>query len=204
MSVVIIDCGLGNLHSVVRGCRKAGHEPIVADNPAGVERADRLILPGVGAFGNAMTAITRRGLREPILEFVESGRPFLGICLGMQLLFESSEEFGKPEGLGILNGSVKRLICDDPVPHVGWNRIHFTEHDSKSLFAGIDEGSWMYFVHSFFVDDADRKYTTSVVNYGGIELSASICHENIHATQFHPEKSGLKGLETLSNFLNHD
>ncbi|MDF1813661.1 MAG: imidazole glycerol phosphate synthase subunit HisH [Verrucomicrobiales bacterium] len=201
MSTVIVDCGLGNLHSVVRGCRKCGQDPVVTSDAQLVESAERLILPGVGAFGKAMQSIDAGGLRKPILNYIASGRPFLGICLGLQLLFEQSEEFGTPKGLGVLQGTVKRFTCENPVPHVGWNRIRFVETDHLSLYSGIDSGEWVYFVHSFYVEDIGLKYTTTVAEYGGLEFTASICSGNVHATQFHPEKSGEVGLKFISNFL---
>ncbi len=206
--IAIVDYGMGNLRSVQKALQKLGYDAQITSDAETVLRADRLILPGVGAFGAAMENLRRAGLDRAIREFVETGRPFLGICLGLQLLFEVSEETrsAEPErGLGILRGKVVRFpegLTDGQgkplkVPHIGWNALHFTQRDA--LFEGIEEGSHVYFVHSYFPIPEAAGVVTAVSDYG-IPFCCAVRSGNVRAVQFHPEKSSAVGLRILRNF----
>lgn len=206
--IAIVDYGMGNLRSVQKALHKLGFEAKVTSDPHTVRRADKLILPGVGAFGAAMSNLRRAGLDAAIRDFIETGRPFLGICLGLQLLFDYSEETWTSEherGLGILRGRVMRFpeglsdAHDKPlkVPHIGWNALHFTRLDM--LFHGIEEGSHVYFVHSYFPEPEEQSVITAMSDYG-MPFCCAVQHANIWAVQFHPEKSGAVGLRILRNF----
>ena len=202
MVVVVVDYGLGNLRSVAGGIERVGGEPRVSSTPADLLKADRLILPGVGAFGDGMRNLRERGLIEPLTEAVVRRRtPILGICLGAQLLARESFEFGRHQGLGWIDGSVVRL--DDggdrlKIPHVGWNDIIRT--GESVLFDGIPAEALFYFVHSFHVQCRDPSLVTAWCDYGG-RFAAAFQSGNIYATQFHPEKSQRHGLALLKNFL---
>lgn len=202
----ILDFGLGNLFSVAQACRTAGIEGIITDEIDVLLAADALIVPGVGAFGDAIDAIRRKGLAEPIVEFADSGRPLLGICLGMQLLMTESHEFGRHRGLGIIPGQVVRFA--DPhnngralkVPHVGWCGIHYAvAWHGDSLLAGVHHGARMYFVHSFYCIPEDDAVTEATAEYGGISFCAGLRHGNVTGYQFHPERSGPVGLKVYRN-----
>lgn len=199
MRVVIVDYGMGNLKSVAKAVEFLGHEALVTGEPREVEGAEKLILPGVGSFPIAMDNLKRQGLVGPILEHIRKGKPFLGICLGLQLLFEWSEEAGGAEGLCVLKGKVVRLSVPLRVPHMGWNELHIKRSDCP-LLKGISEGDRVYFVHSFYAAPEDEAVVAATTDYG-IEFPAVIWHENVFATQFHPEKSGRVGLTMLRNFL---
>ena len=199
MRVVIVDYGMGNLRSVAKAVEFLGHEAVVTGDPREVARAEKLILPGVGSFPKAMENLRRQGLVGPILEHIHEGRPFLGICLGLQLLFEWSEEAGGAEGLGALKGRVVRLDVPLRVPHMGWNELHIKRPDCPFL-KGISDGDRVYFVHSFHAVPEDDSVVAATTDYG-IEFVAAVWHENVFATQFHPEKSGRVGLTILKNFL---
>ncbi|MDY0191556.1 MAG: imidazole glycerol phosphate synthase subunit HisH [Desulfuromonas sp.] len=202
--ITIIDYGMGNLRSVEKAFEKVGFAAQITDDPRRVATAERLVLPGVGAFCDCMSNLRTGGFIDPINEFVASGRPFLGICLGLQLLFSASEEFGSHEGLGIIPGTVKRFASDMPVastqtlkvPHMGWNQI---KHSDIPLFKGVKQGSYVYFVHSFYVQPDDSNVIAATTDYG-IDFCSAICRDNVMATQFHPEKSQLVGLSMLKNF----
>lgn len=209
--ITIIDYGMGNLRSVQKGFEKAGFSAQVTADPKVVANADRLVLPGVGAFRDCMTNLREGGFIEPIQQFVASQKPFLGICLGMQLLLSESEEFGQHLGLDIVPGKVKHFAEDMridehvdgisthetlKVPHMGWNSIQHSDHP---LFNGVEQGSYVYFVHSYYTQPDDEAVVAATTEYG-IEFCSAICHENVMATQFHPEKSQQVGLRMLKNF----
>ena len=201
MSVAIIDYGMGNLASVEKAIRFLGTRAAVTSDPRKVARAGALILPGVGAFGAAMGELRRRKLVEPILDSIGKGKPFLGLCLGLQLLFESSEESPGVRGLKVLRGKVRRFPRGPrlKVPHMGWNGIEIRR--PNPLLAGVPEGAFMYFVHSFFADPEDRSLTAARTSYGRPFPSVVWNGGSVWATQFHPEKSQRWGLRILRNFL---
>lgn len=193
--IVIVDYGMGNLRSVQKAFEYLNCEVKVSSNPREIELAPALVLPGVGAFKDCRENLERSNLVEPLLSFLNKGKPYLGICLGMQLLFSFSEE-GNVKGLSVLKGVVKRLPPKNKVPHMGWNNV-FYEKDSL-LFRGIKEGSSFYFVHSYYVEPAEN-LTTGYTEYG-FKIPAAVEKENIFGVQFHPEKSGKLGLKILENF----
>ncbi len=196
----MIDYGMGNLRSVVRAWQHVGADAYLVDSPVGVEGADALIFPGQGAIVDAMSLLRRTGFDGVIREWIAADRPFFGICLGFQALFEHSEEGDSP-GLGIFGGEVKRFTVKSPlkIPHMGWNAVSFAE--GAPLTQGLESGvSQFYFVHSYYVDPADRALTLFEADYGG-RFVAGIQRGNCFATQFHPEKSQAKGLQLYRNFL---
>ena len=196
---VIIDYGMGNLRSVEKALEVVGDKPLVSGDPETIRQAGRLILPGVGAFGDAMENLRRGGLDLAILEAVGEGRPLLGLCLGLQLLFSESEEFGCHKGLALISGQVRKFV--DPgvrVPHVGWNQIEIARVDP--LLAKTPEGSYFYFVHSFFVEPADQADALCWTDYGHRFCSVAR-RGNVWGAQFHPEKSQEAGKQFLRNFL---
>jgi glutamine amidotransferase len=195
--IAIVDYGLGNLGSVTKGFRHAGAETVLTSDPEVLARADALVLPGDGAFGATMTEIRGRGLDAPLREAAARGTPLLGICIGMQVLFEESEEHGRHEGLGLLPGRVRRLEGTLPVPHMGWNRLAFTR--AHPLFDGLLAGSYVYFVHSFFCD-APAEVTLATTDYGR-DFPAVVGRGSVLGVQFHPEKSQATGLSMLDNFV---
>ncbi len=197
--IAIIDYQMGNLRSVQKGFEKVGHEAVITSDHAVLERADKVVLPGVGAFGDAIAELKRRELVEPVRQAVNSGKPFLGICLGLQLLFDVSYEGGVHEGLGIMPGEVVRfdLQAEFKVPHIGWNQLNFRQ--PSPLIAGLDDGVYCYFVHSYHVVPKDREVIAAETDYGG-PFCSMIRRENLFATQFHPEKSQRDGLHMLANF----
>jgi glutamine amidotransferase len=196
---VIIDYGMGNLRSVEKAVEAAGGQPMISANRDVVRKAARLILPGVGAFGDAMENLRRTGLDSAILEAAGAGTPLLGLCLGLQLLFTDSEEFGRHEGLNLIPGNVKRFSNTGlRVPHVGWNQI---EGDQPNpLLQGIPEGTYFYFVHSFFVEPARQEDILRWTSYGRRFCSIA-CRDRVWGAQFHPEKSQDAGKRLLRNFL---
>lgn len=203
--VVVVDYGLGNLHSVARAVRAAGGEPDVSADPADVVGAPRVLLPGVGAFGDGMKGLRERGLVEPLRAYANSGRPLLGICLGMQLLLDRSAEFGDHAGLGLVPGTVERLPRggDDGVklPHVGWSAVRPSGSWSGTPLAGAAPGSEFYFVHSFAAVPADPAHRLADCAYGEGVFCAGLRRGAVVGVQFHPEKSGPAGLEVLRRFL---
>jgi len=205
--VTIVDYGMGNLRSVAKACEACGAQTSLATRPEQVAQAERLVLPGVGSFGDAMRALDRQGLVEPLRAYLDSGRPFLGICLGLHLLFESGDEGGGTEGLGLLKGRVVRFSEPAargaqaerlPIPHMGWNTVHFSQPDDP-LLAGIDDGAYLYFLHSYYVLPADAVALTETPYPENFCSSISV--GSIRATQFHPEKSQALGLRILRNYL---
>ncbi len=199
--ISIVDYRMGNLRSVQKALQKLGADAAIVRAPEEVDRAEKLILPGVGAFADAMKHLREQELVEPIHRFVASGRPFLGICLGLQLLFERSHEDGEHQGLGVLPGRVVRFEPADrqlKVPHMGWNQLQPTRTDNP-LLAGLRPGAHVYFVHSYYAEPADEADVATWTDYGG-PFCSSVWRENIWATQFHPEKSQAVGLRMLRNF----
>jgi glutamine amidotransferase len=197
--IAVLDYGAGNLLSVEKALRFIGCDPVVTADPGRLQSASAAILPGVGAFGDAMSCLRKSGLVRPVLDFIDSGRPFLGICLGLQLLFEGSEEAPDVPGLGALKGRIYQ-IPDTPglkIPHIGWNSLNIKDRDG--LFAGLEEHPYVYFVHSYYLKADDRDIVSSTAGYG-VTIDASIHRKNLFATQFHPEKSGKTGLNMLRNF----
>ena len=197
--IAILDYDAGNIKSVEKAFGILGEETILTRDFSVIEKADRLVLPGVGSFADAMEHLKKYELDKAIKDYVQSGKPFIGICLGLQLLFESSEESPGVEGLHLLDGVVKR-IPDAPglkVPHIGWNSLDFP-NDGR-LFKGIDEGSFVYFVHSYYLEAKDSSIVKATTDYG-CHIHASVEKDNIFACQFHPEKSSTVGLKILENF----
>ena len=211
-SVTVVDYGVGNLLSVRRAFEHLGARVTISADHWAMRDAERLVLPGVGAFGNCAEALGTRGLNEIVLNYVGTERPFLGICVGMQLLFTSSDEFGQHEGLNILAGSVTAIPGTDDrgrphkIPHIGWTALEVPDGCSHLLWQNgilrdIQPGTPVYFVHSFTASPVNSGVRLADAHYNGRLLSAAVCENNITATQFHPEKSGAAGLQILSNFL---
>jgi glutamine amidotransferase len=202
--IAIIDYGMGNLRSVQKGFEKIGAEAVITSNPQTVLEADKIVLPGVGAFRDCMHSLEQAGFVDPILRIINEGRPFLGICVGMQLLFTDSVEFGLYKGLNVIPGHVLRFPEDMTVaaeklkvPQMGWNQLRFKRR--PATFEGIADDSNVYFVHSYYVKPDNDEVIATTTDYG-FEFCSSIWKENIIATQFHPEKSQDVGLRILKNF----
>ena len=198
--IAIIDYDAGNILSVQKAIQSLGQECVLTRDADVIMQADKLILPGVGAFGDAMDRIRGYGLETVIKDFVNTGKPFLGICLGLQLIFEESEETPGVKGLGLLPGVIKRIPKGEyeKIPHMGWNSLDFPT--AGRLFAGLNEGVYVYFVHSYYLDAADKSDVVATTQYN-VTIDASVEHDNIFACQFHPEKSGSIGLKILANFI---
>lgn len=198
-SVAIIDYGMGNLRSAQKGLEKAGVDAFITSNPKEVDTADGVVLPGVGAFRDCMANLTQARLVDPVQNAIREGKPFLGICIGMQLLLSVSEEFGLHKGLDIVKGRVVRFpaIKNLKVPHMGWNRVH--EISGNPLFEGIPDGTFFYFVHSYFAVPEEKDTVAGWTDYG-TRFCSAICRGNLFATQFHPEKSDKWGIRVLRNF----
>ena len=202
MSVIaVVDYDMGNLHSVCKGLENVGAVPKITDSPAIIEQADAVVLPGVGSFDPAMQNLRSRNLIEPIKRAIASGKPFLGICLGLQILFESSEEGVEP-GLGVIAGKVRRFRSEPglTIPHMGWNQLEFTQQNLP-LWEKLPSDPWVYFVHSYYVDPVDWEVRSAIVTHGSQNVTAAIAKDNLIAVQFHPEKSSSTGLQMLSNFV---
>jgi len=197
--ISIIDYGMGNLRSVQKGFEKVGHEAVVTSDPARVAAAEKVVLPGVGAFEDAMTELRQRELLEPVLEAIRVDKPFLGICLGLQLLFDVGYEHGEHQGFGVLPGEVVRfeLPSEYSVPHMGWNQLQIVHR--PPILEGIEDGTHFYFVHSYYVAPKDDAVVATTTDYGG-DFCSMIWRGNLFATQFHPEKSQADGLKILKNF----
>jgi glutamine amidotransferase len=197
--IAIIDYQMGNLRSVQKALEKVGHAATITSEPEVLAKAEKIVLPGVGAFGDAMAELRRRHLVEPIREAIAAGKPFLGICLGLQLLFDVGYEGGEFEGLKVLRGKVVRfdLPHEFKVPHMGWNRGRIVRR--APLLADIEDGSYFYFVHSYYVVPEDSALVSIESDYGD-PFCAAIWRDNLFATQFHPEKSQATGLKMLQNF----
>ena len=202
--IVIIDYGMGNLRSVQKAFEKFCSNVVVSASINDILKADKIVLPGVGAFKTAMNELKKRGLIDPIKESIEKGRPFLGICLGLQLLFSESEEGGKIKGLDVIKGKVKRFKREDglKIPHMGWNRIEAKSKNGRAkIFDGVEDGSYMYFVHSYYVAPKDKDVILCETDYGRNFVSG-VHKDNVYGFQFHPEKSQSAGLKIVENFVN--
>ena len=198
MKIAIIDYGMGNLHSAAKALEKVGAQVTVTRDPELVRQADKVILPGVGAFGDCMKNLNERGLAPVIHEVIAAGKPFLGICVGLQLLFEGSEEDPGVAGLGIFKGMVRKIAAPGlKIPHMGWNNLEY--RTSSSLFQGLPPAAYVYFVHSFHAVPTDESCITAVTDYGG-QVTAAVGRGLVQAVQFHPEKSSAVGLKILANF----
>ena len=197
VQVAIIDYGVGNLRSVEKAFAATGCEAVVSGDEKVLRNAARLVLPGVGAFGACMKALSERGLDELVRERAREGTPLLGVCVGMQLLFETSDEFGSRTGLALLRGCVRRFSDELVVPHVGWNQVEQSE--TSSLFEGVASGSFFYFVHSYYCEPLNKSVIAGETEYG-INYASVVTHDNICGVQFHPEKSQASGLRLLKNF----
>ena len=195
---VVIDYGAGNLRSVAIALARLGLDPLVTSEPQAVRTADALILPGVGAAADTMSNLAQRRLVEPIREYIASGRPFLGICMGLQVLFSLSEEGGEHLCLDILPGRVRRLPDGLKVPHMGWNRVR--QRCPHPIFEGLADGALFYFVHSYYAQPEEPSVVIGETDYG-VTFPAVVAKDNIVATQFHPEKSAEPGLRFYENFL---
>lgn len=200
-AIAIVDYDMGNLHSVCKGLEQAGATPKITDSPNELLQADAIVLPGVGAFDPAVQHLRSRGLESPIKKAIASGKPFLGICLGLQILFESSEE-GKEPGLGIITGTVRRFVYEAgiTIPHMGWNQLELTQPEC-ALWQQLPSQAWAYFVHSYYVDPVNPEVRAATVTHGSQTVTAAIARDNLMAVQFHPEKSSSTGLKILSNFV---
>ena len=198
--IAIIDYDAGNIRSVEKALLLLGQEVKITSDAKEIQTADKVILPGVGAFGDAMENLKSRGLDTVIHQDVEQGTPFLGICLGLQLLFERSDEAPGVDGLGILKGEIVRIPAAEglKIPHMGWNSLHLS-HNGR-LFEGIKEGSYVYFVHSYYLKAQDEEIVKASTKYG-VNIHASVEKDNVFACQFHPEKSSEVGLQILKNFV---
>jgi len=201
--VAVLDYGIGNLHSVAKALRAVGTNPVLTSDPEGVRRADMLVVPGVGAFADCLGCLLKSELDQPVLEFIRSGRPFLGICVGMQMLFSESREFGTHKGLGVIEGTVDRLKEEDgvKVPHIGWNAIRPSRPWSGSFLEDCPPGEMLYFVHSFSATPAREQDRLADAGYGSNRICAAVQKDNVMGTQFHPEKSGPLGLKILERFV---
>ena len=196
-TVAVVDYQAGNLRSVQKALESLGGHPLITSDPGEVERADGLVFPGQGASDPAMRQLRARNLVGPIRDFIASGRPFLGVCLGLQLLLEGSDE-GEEPCLGAVPGRVRRLPAGVKIPHMGWNQVQF--HSEHPVLKGIPSGSHFYFVHSYYADPADRSLVAGTTTYN-IEFCSAVAWDNVLAVQFHPEKSGDVGLMVYRNFL---
>lgn len=207
--IAVVDYGLGNLRSVSKALERVGAKVLVTDDAAVISRARGIVLPGVGAFSVGMRNLRQRDLLGPLTDFISSGRPFLGICLGMQLLLSESEEHGITPGLGVVPGLVKRFPAQVKIPHMGWNELFLTGPGcresaaggslSPGLFSTLDKGAYFYFVHSYYVIPGDGDVVVATAHYG-IDFAAALNRGNVWGIQFHPEKSARTGLRFLSNF----
>ncbi|MEA5534248.1 imidazole glycerol phosphate synthase subunit HisH [Crocosphaera sp. XPORK-15E] len=199
--IAVIDYDMGNLHSACKGLEKAGITPKITDSPEDLANAKAIVLPGVGSFDPAVQHLRSRNLVEPIKAAIAEGKPFLGICLGLQILFDGSEE-GEEPGLGIIPGMVRRFHSepDLTIPHMGWNQLNLTQSDLR-IWQGLPSDPYVYFVHSYYVDPVDPQVRAAMVTHGSQTVTAAIAINNLMAVQFHPEKSSDNGLQILSNFV---
>lgn len=205
MKLVLIDYGIGNTQSLINAFRNIGLEDIIlTDNEQIIYESDLIILPGVGAYGNAMLELKKRGLDEIINNYSKFNKPIVGICLGMQLLFDNSQEFGNHKGLGLIEGEVVKFPTNitDKVPHVSWNNLKLNNKDNN-LYNNISKNDYFYFVHSFICLPKNSLEISTTTNYGGINFCSSVKKNNIYGYQFHPEKSSKKGLLILKNLVSH-
>ncbi|VEP14229.1 Imidazole glycerol phosphate synthase subunit HisH [Hyella patelloides LEGE 07179] len=201
VKIAVVDYGMGNLHSACKGLEKAGATPHITESPLEIAQADAVVLPGVGAFDPAMEHLRERNLEHPVKEAIASGKPFLGICVGFQMLFDSSEEGTQP-GLGVIPGKVKHFRSEPgiTIPHMGWNRLDLKQ-SNHPLWEHLSHNSYVYFVHSYYAELADSSVCAATVTHGTQIVTAAIAKDNLMAVQFHPEKSSDNGLQILSNFV---
>jgi len=199
--VAVIDYDMGNLHSACKGLEIAGATPVVTNNPQDLANADGIVLPGVGSFDPAMQKLRATNLEQSIHDAIASGKPFLGICLGMQILFESSEE-GQESGLGVIKGQVKRFNSEPnlTIPHMGWNQLDLTQACCP-LWQDLGDRPWMYFVHSYYTDPINPAVSAATTTHGSQKVTVAIARDNLMAVQFHPEKSSTTGIHLLTNFV---
>lgn len=197
--IAIIDYGAGNIQSVSKALAHIGCEAFITRDKDKILKADGAVLPGVGSFGDTMDTMTEYGIKDTVIEYAKSGKPFLGICLGLQLLFPKSEESPDAEGLGIFDGSITKIPSGEglKIPHIGWNSLDIKKNDG--LFKGIGKNPYVYFVHSYFLNASDKSIVSAQTEYG-VTIDAAVEQGNVYATQFHPEKSGETGLKILRNF----
>ncbi len=199
--IVLIDYGMGNLRSVGWALERIGGKVQITSDPKEIEKASALVLPGVGSFSQAMKNLRNMGILSSLVNGINDGKPFLGICLGLQLLFTESDEEGLHQGLDLLKGRVRRFEGDMKIPHMGWNQIKVKSQKSKiKILEGIPDGSYFYFVHSYYVEPEDKSIIVATTDYG-TEFVSLIHKANIYATQFHPEKSHYTGLQVMKNFV---
>ena len=196
-SIAIVDYQAGNLRSVQKALERFGARPSITDDPTKIERADGLVFPGQGASDSSMRQLRARDLVNPVKDFIASGKPFLGVCLGLQLMLEGSDEGTEP-CLGVLAGRVRRLPAGVKIPHMGWNEVAF--HREHPVLDGVPSGSLFYFVHSYYADPEDKGVLAGTTTYG-VEFCSAVAWDNVVAVQFHPEKSGAVGLRLYSNFV---
>lgn len=201
--LAVIDYDTGNLHSACKGLEFAGAAVTIVTSPADLDDADGLVLPGDGAFDPAMQELRSRGFEDPIRTAIRNGIPFLGICIGLQLLLEGSDE-GSEQGLGVIPGWVRRFQPESglTIPHMGWNQLHLTDPGSV-LWHGLSTSPWAYFVHSYYADTPDPSWQAAMVTHGHQTVVAALAKDHVMATQFHPEKSGSYGLQMLKNFVDY-
>lgn len=198
--VVIVDYGAGNLRSVARAIAHQGYDPLVSCDTRAVTRAEAVVLPGVGAAADTMRNLHQGGLVDPLREYIASGRPFLGVCMGQQALLTLSEEGGEHPCLDVIPGRVRRLPSGLKVPHMGWNQVR--QCSAHPVYEGIPDGAYFYFVHSYYPDPEDRAVVIGETEYG-VTFASVLARDNVVATQFHPEKSGELGLRFYRNFLQY-
>ena len=198
--IIIVDYGMGNLKNVYNALKYLNIPSKISNEISEIRSADQLILPGVGAFNKAMYNLNNTGLSDVIKDKVNSGTPLLGICLGMQMIFKKGYENGICDGLGFIDGEVKLLAPTEKVkiPHIGWNRLEYS--NKNDLIKGLEENSFVYYVHSYVATNVKDKNLIGFSNYGGIKIPSIVCNDNVYGTQFHPEKSGETGLRILKNF----
>lgn len=197
--IAIIDYGAGNIQSVNKALAHIGCEAFITRDKDKILKADGAVLPGVGSFGDTMDTMIEYGIKDTVIEYTKSGKPFLGICLGLQLLFHKSEESPDAKGLGIFDGSITKIPSGEglKIPHIGWNSLDIKKSDG--LFKGIGKNPYVYFVHSYFLNASDKSIVSAQTEYG-VTIDAAVEKGNVYATQFHPEKSGETGLKILRNF----
>jgi imidazole glycerol-phosphate synthase subunit HisH len=196
--ITVVDYGVGNLHSVAKALEKVGAQTRVTSDWKDVEKSDGVVLPGVGAFKDSMDAMHRSDLVKAIKAFIASGKPFLGVCVGLQMLFSESEEFGLSKGLDIFPGKVVKFAQGQKIPHMGWNQIQIKK-DGNPLLKGLKNGDYLYFVHSYYVMPKDSSIVAAKTGYG-VDFTCMVWEKNVFGTQFHPEKSQVVGLRIYENF----